>query len=63
MSQDRETMAEQWQRRKPATFANLIDYMLRLGRIDQECIFKRVDGGVTIFFSDGSSHHIECRQK
>ena len=31
---DGETMAEQWQRRMPADFANMTDFALRLSRID-----------------------------
>jgi hypothetical protein len=53
-----ETMAGQWQLVKPADFANATDFCLRLGRIDRECIFKLVDGGVAIFFSDGSSYRM-----
>lgn len=55
---DGETMAEQWQRRKPADFANMTDFCLRLSRIDTSCVFRLVEGddetGVAINFSDGS---------
>jgi hypothetical protein len=52
------TMAEQWQRRMPADFANMTDFMLRLSRIDTSCVFRLVESdgetGVAINFSDGS---------
>jgi hypothetical protein len=56
-----ETMAETWQRVKPATYKNGTDFCLRLGRVDTKCTFKLIDGGATIFFfgrvklSDGGS--------
>ena len=59
---DGETMAEQWQRRMPADFANMTDFALRLSRIDTSCVLRLVEGdgetGVVIIFSDGSSHRM-----
>jgi hypothetical protein len=49
------TKAEQWQRVRPVPF-HYGEFMQRLGRVDDQCIFKLVDDGVTIFFSDGSSY-------
>ena len=52
------TMAETWQRLKPATFSSPQHYVLLLMKIDQKGFAKLVDGGVTLFFSDGSSYRM-----
>ena len=57
-----ETMAERWQRVKPADFANATDFCLRLGRIDTQCTFKLFDDGVGIYFSDGSPYRMPKRE-
>jgi hypothetical protein len=60
---DIETMAERWQRQRPVEFANMTDFMLRLGRIDRECVFKLIDGGVTVFFSDASTYRMNTTRR
>jgi hypothetical protein len=65
---DVETMAERWQRPKPSTYGRtfydgkddhgMTEFTERLMRIDPGGKLKLVDGGVTIFFSDGSSYRM-----
>jgi hypothetical protein len=67
---DVETMAERWQRVKPATYFRsyydgkqdhgITEFLDRLMKIDADGKFKLVDGGtaVEIRFSDGSSYRM-----
>ena len=63
-----ETMAETWQRLKPTAYFRthydgkqdygMTEFVVRLKKIDPDGKLKLVDGGVTIFFSDGSSYRM-----
>ena len=53
-----ETMAETWQRVKPDTFSGPQQYFLLLMKVDKKGLARLVDGGVTLFFSDGSSYRM-----
>ena len=57
-----ETMAETWQRVQPATFSSPQQYILLLMKVDKKGLAKLVDGGVTIFFSDGSTYRMQGPQ-
>jgi hypothetical protein len=66
---DAETMAERWQRVKPAGYFRtyydgkqdhgITEFLERLGRIDTKCKFKRIAGAVEIRFSDGSRYRMQ----
>ena len=65
-----ETMAERWQRVKPATYDrtlydgqdnhDMAEVTELLMQIDDHGTLKLIDGGVTIVFSDGSSYWMDA---
>jgi len=64
-----ETMAERWQRDKPATCDRtfygqdnhgMAEFTELLMKIDDHGTLKLLDGGMTIVFSDGSSYWMDA---